>query len=101
MNCLNRDASFVVSSKRSVWWRAMSTHGWVIFLFGVITTVLLVFGLVSGEALFILSPKAKSGPIAIARESSALWYWALMTCNLALAVIIWAFFFSWRKSRQK
>ena len=52
----------------------MSMHGWVIFLFGVITTVLLVFGLVSGEALFILSPKAKSGPIAVARESSALWY---------------------------
>ena len=101
MNRLNRDASFVVSSKQRVWWRTMSLRGWAIFLFGVIATVFLIFGLASGEALFILSPNAKSGPIAVARASSALWYWVLMICNLTLAVMIWACFFSWLKSRRK
>jgi hypothetical protein len=101
MGIFRRPAEFAVAWEPKPWWRSMSLLGWTALFFGLFATVFFVFGLVTGEVLFVLSPKAKSGPIQISAEDHIIWYWVLMAANLAISVVVWGLFFSWIKERQK
>ena len=83
------------------WWRSVSILGWTTLLFGLTTTTFFVFGLFSGEVLFVVSPNAKSGPVQVSADEHMFWYWILMAVNLVISLVVWGFFYSWLRRRQK
>ena len=101
MKLFDRKSEYSVAWEPKPWWRIMSLNGWLILFFGLFATFSFVFGLVSGEVLFIASPKQKSGVIDVSFESSPVWFYLLMLANLAIAFVTWNLFFSWLRERRR
>jgi hypothetical protein len=101
MGIFNRSTEFEVAWEAKPWWRSISLLGWTTLLFGLAATAFFVLGLFSGEVLFVVSPKAKSGPVQVSADEHFFWYWALMAANLVISVVAWGLFYSWLRGRKK
>jgi len=92
---------FAVAGEPAPWWRVLSLTGWGVLFLAVFSTASFLLGLVSGEVLFILSFKQKSGPLALSYQASPLGFAVCMVLNLIIAVGLWSLFGSWLQSRRR
>lgn len=73
----------------------MSVAGWGLLFLGMFATAAFVVGVVSGEVLFLLTLKGKSGPMQVSYASSPFWYYVCMIINFVIAICVWILFFAW------
>lgn len=97
----SRKPDFAVAWEQPPWWRVLSLTGWGVLFLAVFSTASFLVGLVSGEVLFILSFKQKSGPLAVSYQASPIGFAVCMVLNLAIAVGLWWLFVSWLQSRRR
>jgi hypothetical protein len=96
-----RKPEFAIAWEQVPWWRALSLTGWGVFFLAVFSTASFFLGLVSGEVLFLLSFKQKSGPLAVSYQVSPVGFLVCMAFNLIIAVGLWWLFASWLQSRRR
>ncbi len=79
------------------WWRTLDWWDWIGLVFGAVSVLCLIGGVITGEVLFL--PPGKNGGRAIEAtwNASPVLYVILMALNAALAVLIWTMFFIWLK----
>jgi len=96
-----RQPEFAVAWEQAPWWRVLSLAGWGVLFLAVFSTASFLVGLVSGEVLFLLSYKQKSGPLAVSYQASPLGFSVCMVLNLVVAVGLWWLFASWLQGRRR
>jgi len=96
-----RKPEFAVAWEHPPWWRVLSLTGWGVLFLAVFSTASFLVGLVSGEVLFILSFKQKSGPLAVSYQASPIGFAICMVLNLAIALGLWWLVVSWLQSRRQ
>ena len=96
-----RKPEFAVAWEHPPWWRVLSLTGWGVLFLAVFSTASFLVGLVSGEVLFILSFKQKSGPLALSYQASPVGFAVCMGLNLVIALGLWWLFVSWLQSRRQ
>jgi hypothetical protein len=95
-----RKSEFEVDWEQPPWWQVISPRGWGVLFLAVFSTLSFVVGLVSGEALLVISYKQKSGPGHAAYQASPVWFIICMAINAAISIGLWALFSSWLRDRR-
>lgn len=73
----------------------MSLAGWGLLILGLFATAAFVVGVVTGEVMFLLTLKGKSGPMQVSYAASPFWYYVCMIINFVIAICIWTIFIAW------